>query len=1010
MQSFMNRNPAPVDGPAPLTLHVLGELSLRRGADVVLHAGKPAAVLVVLASAPARSCTRGQLVDLLWSDLDAERGRANLRQALLVLRRTLGGDSFVVEGERLSLARPLPSDRDAFLRAIDAGELEQAVAQYGGDFVPNFATPGGAAFEHWCDAERSHLRLLFLRAGEDLVRDRMARADASGALSLARRLQREDPDNEAVIRLRLEAELAAGGSTVALLEADRVEAQFAEDQRPFEPSTRALLTRIRKGSAPHHGIRHDPLRVEMVGRDSVFAQLMADWQRSRGGEFRAVQLLAPAGLGKSRVLEELHTRIVASGGRSIRVVALRTERDVPFALAATIVAALATLRGAGGVSAASAASLVALSPDVASTFSVAPDVSIGDEAHRRRLVAVQDLLGALLDEAPLAILVDDAHWADATSLRLFIQAVERSRGKPLLVVVTSRHSFGAPEGWALAMLENLTVAHVEALLQSIAAAPDEAWWSAFVARMTTATGGSPLRILMALGFLLERLLLHSVAGVWASARPSALLEQAAEGTMAGVRVVKLPEAARRLLELLALADAELAEAALAGASGLPAAEVTGALVALEERGLAIRRGDAVWAVAHQEIADEVLALLTDVERTTRRTALGRTLVEHASSLAQMRRAVRMIADEASDDEIVTVFTAWARSDRAGRVTWPEMDEMLRGALPRARADVLTRRLRRIMTAPTTRRRARRWIARAAVLAGVILALRWLTSPAVLVVVQAPIFTNVATGYMERRVVIGVEDRLGRRLHTDGVPVVFDITFGDKRFRSGAERTRAGVVAFDTVPKQVAANYNYGLVLHFSAEGLRDVRWQYVRERPGLWLVGGSINGTPVSGVMPRITVRPGAEIDGRLLLRYRTVLSGATIFMGESATWMDRRSDTTSFRSLVTPLDDGKLEMPIHRIAPRTPGRYAIIAAFGAETRAAFVFSQTNWTCHEPAWNDGNDLQDVSLEALRSAARDGVIQRTFRRCMLGTKVVPAFTGTWGEDVAMTAVEIEVVAR
>ncbi len=45
---------------------------------------------------------------------------------------------------------------------------------------------------------------------------------------------------------------------------------------------------------------------------------------------------------------------------------------------------------------------------------------------------------------PVLILLEDAHWADATSLELLNLAIERLRRLPILLLVTYRPEFDAP--------------------------------------------------------------------------------------------------------------------------------------------------------------------------------------------------------------------------------------------------------------------------------------------------------------------------------------------------------------------------------------------------------------------------------------------------------------------------------------------------------------------------------------------------------------------------------------
>ena len=57
-------------------------------------------------------------------------------------------------------------------------------------------------------------------------------------------------------------------------------------------------------------------------------------------------------------------------------------------------------------------------------------VELGGDHVDRRGAQLLERLGALDDEHPLAVVIDDAHWADAASLRALLFVVRRLRGRP----------------------------------------------------------------------------------------------------------------------------------------------------------------------------------------------------------------------------------------------------------------------------------------------------------------------------------------------------------------------------------------------------------------------------------------------------------------------------------------------------------------------------------------------------------------------------------------------------
>ena len=89
----------------PARLHLLGgfRLTTGQGHAIEVAAKKNRALLAILALAPRRETTRDRLTGLLWSDRGEEQARSSLRQALVALRKDLGGldaDPLVLNGDR----------------------------------------------------------------------------------------------------------------------------------------------------------------------------------------------------------------------------------------------------------------------------------------------------------------------------------------------------------------------------------------------------------------------------------------------------------------------------------------------------------------------------------------------------------------------------------------------------------------------------------------------------------------------------------------------------------------------------------------------------------------------------------------------------------------------------------------------------------------------------------------------------------------------------------------------
>lgn len=645
--------------PAPLLLRTLGGAGLYAdaGAEFLLGPGKPLALLVYLALTPGRRVSREFLMELLWADAEPERARNALRQALFHLRKIVG-ESAIPGSEELTLACAIDTDRDEFLGAIAGGDLDGAIDRYAGAFLPSFAAPGGAAFEHWADLERDRLQSALLSSAELLVRRRLNESRVKDALRAARRVRDLVPGAESAWRLVLESVIAARDFVAAAVEAEALERRAEREGTSLEPATRSAIARARQVSAgPADAEGNSVLVADLTGREREFSMITGAWDAARAGHSRHLHLTAPAGLGKTRLLRDAAARLRAGGARVVEVRGAPGDRDIPYAFAGDLAVAIAALPGAAGIAPASASTLIALNPALSSRLTGAADTAVGDEALRRRIQALGDLVHAVAYERPFALVVDDVHWIDAQSYRVLEGLFTRLAGAPVFCLTAARpERIAGGDAITVLPLSPLTPNQVGSLVFALGAIPAGAeWGSAFVDGLHASTRGSPLLILESLRLALdEQILTLDVTG-WSCESPERLesLLQAAGALRRRVRA--LPEDQAQVLTLLAVAGTPMSVEALVATARRSTGDVSATLSMLERHGLAARAADG-WIPAHDEIGDAAKDALAPHEHAEANRALGAQLVaQSADDAHRMLRGIRHFVAAADDAAVRAHF-------------------------------------------------------------------------------------------------------------------------------------------------------------------------------------------------------------------------------------------------------------------------------------------------------------------------------------------------------------------
>ncbi len=228
------------------------------GLDVINERGEPVggaathrrtlALLAALAVAGDRGLSRDKLVALLWPEVDEERGRHSLTQALYAARRALNVDDLFVGGGDVRLRRDrCGSDLQELEEALDAEDFNRAVALYAGPFADGFYLTGSGEFEQWTTAQRARL--------EDRMADALDRlavmAEAEGrprdALAWRKKLAAIRP-LDASVTVALMQSLAEAGDRAGALRHAQLHQALLREQLGLapDPVVTSLAARLRQ--------------------------------------------------------------------------------------------------------------------------------------------------------------------------------------------------------------------------------------------------------------------------------------------------------------------------------------------------------------------------------------------------------------------------------------------------------------------------------------------------------------------------------------------------------------------------------------------------------------------------------------------------------------------------------------------------------------------------------------------------------------------------------------------
>jgi TolB-like protein len=223
------------------------------------------ALVALLATTKRGARGRDHLIDLLWPDATAERGRRLLSDSIYRINRALGAEALATRGDSVELERAvLSSDVIDFDLAMRHHDWARVLDLYDAPFLDGFYLPGAVAFDQWMEVER--------RRFERAV-DEARAAIATGARGIA------------VLPFRT---IGIGGVRPELVDVLAEETIAAVARRTIIPVASGLSTLA---------LRDTPLDVHDLGRRLNVAWIIDGTVRQAGDTLRLVARLTATDTG-----------------------------------------------------------------------------------------------------------------------------------------------------------------------------------------------------------------------------------------------------------------------------------------------------------------------------------------------------------------------------------------------------------------------------------------------------------------------------------------------------------------------------------------------------------------------------------------------------------------------------------------------------------------------------------------------------------------------------------------
>jgi DNA-binding CsgD family transcriptional regulator len=389
--------------------------------------------------------------------------------------------------------------------------------------------------------------------------------------------------------------------------------------------------------------------------------------RAAAGSVQIVAISGEGGIGKSRLASEGLQRAEARGFWTLESAAGRLQRDLSYA---PIVEALRPL--------VAEAALVDGLSDLARLFDglrVPPLVALGDPGleRTRMFEAVRLLIERASNRMPVAILIDDLHWADPGTLALLHYMVRGLTRRQCLFLHTYRadeasdelhellSALQRAETLTLIELAGLEAAEVEDLAEALL---DDRAPAALRDMLVRRSGGVPLFVRAIVQRLIETGALFRSSGRWVLGPGAAAGVPALVSTLLRGKIEVLSAAARQVLDLLAVCGGGAPHVLLSEVAD----DLVGGLIELRATGLVAedtKEGDLSYRMLHPVLAEVAYDILPLIVRRQLHAQLARAVERRRpDDVRLLAMHVRAAGDQVDPGHALDVLTAATRADLA----------------------------------------------------------------------------------------------------------------------------------------------------------------------------------------------------------------------------------------------------------------------------------------------------------------------------------------------------------
>ncbi len=452
-----------------LRLFFLGEFQITCDGLTIdgINTARLQALLAFLVLYGNKEISRQRIAFLFWPESAEGQARTNLRQLLHHLRQAFPDIGHYLhigtktlkwqEGAQLQIdvvefAECLSGAQAAAAAGNISAEqsaLQRAYNLYQADLLPT-------CYDEWIEADRSRLRQQFTTALTRLIELLEQQGQYAEAITKAERLLSLDEFSESTYCTLIRLHALNNDRISALHTYDRC-VDMLRDELAIQPSaeTRQLFERLTQAETERPAMHITKSEIPLIGREKERSELVQVWQKVASGNTHFMLVCGEAGIGKTRLAEELIAYVQSQGMLCASAICYSAEGRLAYGPVTewlkndTIYPSLSELENIWQLE------ISRLVPEILSGSVEIPELPPLTESWQRQRLFESLTRAIHTVPNPLLLFIDDIQWCDPETLEWLHYLLRSNYAKKILIMATLRSGSMSDNGPLLSLILEL---------------------------------------------------------------------------------------------------------------------------------------------------------------------------------------------------------------------------------------------------------------------------------------------------------------------------------------------------------------------------------------------------------------------------------------------------------------------------------------------------------------------------------------------------------------------------